>query len=109
MFGFFIICIPHTNAHVINIKALSTLKHIIKNNSVIRYYKSPTLDLLRQNKIKETNILERLMNYKERRQPRVAQFSATLHKKKFCLHKLLNIRAKLYQEQMKSHISSGDF
>lgn len=55
------------NVHVFNIKSLSTLKFIVENTRVIRYYKSPTLDLLQQNKIRESNILERLRKRNERR------------------------------------------
>lgn len=108
MFRFFIICIRPTNEHVFNIKALSTIEHIIENNNVIRYYKSPTLDQLRQNKIKETNILNRLMHYREKRSIRTVQIYSNLYKKRLFLQKILQIRAKLYQEQMKSQIFSGE-
>lgn len=94
------------NVHVFNIKSLSTIEHVVENNSAIRYYKSPTLDLLKQNKIKEINILDRLMNRIER--PVNKPLAVTLHKKKMLLHKILKIRTKLYQETMKSQISSGN-
>jgi len=95
------------NVLVFNIKALSTLKYIIKNNNVIRYYKSPTLDLLKQNKIKEINILERLL-----KQPRMVKRKSQiiqLHKKKHFLQKILQVRAKLYKDKVQAQIYTEIF
>lgn len=96
------------NVLVFNIKALSKINSVSENNSVIRYYRSPNLDMLRNNTIRETNILEKLKNFpKKTKKKRVVEF-VSLNKKKNLLEKILKIRAIRYENRVKSQIHAGN-
>lgn len=92
---------------VFNIKALSKINRLAKNKCAIRFYRSPNLDMLKQNKIRETNILAKLLKVvpKERKK----KLTVHLNKKKQLLEKLLSIRATLYENRIKTQIHDEIF
>jgi hypothetical protein len=54
------------NVHVFNIKSLRKIDRVISKNKGIPYYRSPNMNNLEENKIKETNILEKIMTKSRR-------------------------------------------
>lgn len=99
------------SVHVFNIKALRKINGIMSENSGIPYYRSPTMFNLKENKIKETNILEKI--YKKPRnlriKPEVVATNYSLSKKLKKLFKIIFARDLIMKSKIKSQIQSEIF
>ena len=99
------------SVHVFNIKALRKINCIMSENKGITYYRSPTMLNLKENKIKETNILEKIFKKPRnlKRKPEVIAANYPLSKKLTKLFKIIVARDVIMKSKIKSQIQSEIF
>lgn len=99
------------NVHVFNIKALRKINCITVRNNAVFYYRSPTMSSLKENKIKETNILGRIMKkrFKNSIKKLILFKTYSLTKKYFKLFKIMQARDLILKDKIKLQIHAGSF
>lgn len=99
------------NVHVFNIKSLRKIDRVISKNNGIPYYRSPNMNNLEENKIKETNILEKIMTKSRRsyvKSVNIAQ-KYSLKTKHTKLLKIILARNLIMKYKIKTQIHSEIF